>query len=653
MKGKKAKKLAAGIMSAVMMCSASSSVYAASPSGISLGSVKSADAASYFYDFEDGDVSAFSKRGDTDTSVISAYVDSEQGNVMAVTGRTNNWNGPQIRVDTILEPGVKYKVSAKVKTAWYNTVNISMQKNDAEGNASYSNLAKGVSQGDWITISTKFTLSQTEGSTYLYIEGSDGADLYVDDFSIEAEPETHPESDIAGLKDVYAKYFKFGTAVTESELAPSATKELILKHFNSITLGNELKPENMLDKAGCIANAEAGNGGEVSVKLNNSARTVLNFARDNNISVRGHVLVWHSQTPGWFFKENYDENGDYVDKETMLARMESYIKGVFEVLGEEYPDVDFYAWDVVNEAWLDDGQPRRPGTYEEAPQGNLSGWTAVFGDNSFIPYAFEYARKYAPEGTKLYYNDFNEYMPQKTAAIVEMANELKEKGLIDGIGMQSHLDARSGSDAFPSVSAYEKALKAFTETGLDVQITELDVTVNDNTLFDEQAKYYSDIMDAIVKYADNISAVVVWGTTDDQSWRSSKYPLLFNEDYTAKPSYYQIVDGIDYDQPTTTTTTTAASTTTTTTDATTTTTGGDILYGDANCDEKVDVSDAVMILQALANTDKYGVDGTDPTHITEQGMINADCNLSRDGVTTADALSVQKKVVGLIELPIE
>lgn len=140
-------------------------------------------------------------------------------------------------------------------------------------------------------------------------------------------------------------------------------------------------------------------------------------------------------------------------------------------------------------------------------------------------------------------------MPQKTEAIIEMANELKEKGLIDGIGMQSHLDARSGSDAFPSVSAYEKALKAFTETGLDVQITELDVTVNDNTLFDEQAKYYSDIMDAIVKYADNISAVVVWGTTDDQSWRSSKYPLLFNEDYTAKPSYYQIVDGIDYDSP--------------------------------------------------------------------------------------------------------
>ena len=78
-----------------------------------------------------------------------------------------------------------------------------------------------------------------------------------------------------------------------------------------------------------------------------------------------------------------------------------------------------------------------------------------------------------------------------------------------------------------------------------------------------------------------------------------------------------------------------------------------ILYGDANCDNTVDISDAVMILQTLANTDKYGVNGTDPTHITEQGMINADCNLSRDGVTTVDALSVQKMLVGLISLPVK
>ena len=84
-----------------------------------------------------------------------------------------------------------------------------------------------------------------------------------------------------------------------------------------------------------------------------------------------------------------------------------------------------------------------------------------------------------------------------------------------------------------------------------------------------------------------------------------------------------------------------------------TATSSDILYGDANCDDKVDISDAVMVLQALSNKDKYGLNGTDPTHITEQGMKNADCNLSRDGVTTADALAIQKAVLQLITLPLE
>jgi len=409
--------------------------------------------------------------------------------------------------------------------------------------------------------------------------------------------------------------------------------------------------ENMLDKAGCIANAEAGNDGEVAVKLNGSARSILNFARDNNISVRGHVLVWHSQTPGWFFKENYDSEADFVDKETMTARMESYIKGVFAALEAEYPDVDFYAWDVVNEAWLDDGKPRQPGTYEQAPQGNLSGWTAVYGDNSFIPYAFEFARKYAPEGTKLYYNDFNEYMTGKIEAVVKMAEELKAKGLIDGIGMQSHLDVRQGADAFPSPQMYEAAIKAYTETGLDVQITELDATVQGEN-FEVQAKYYSDIMDAIMKYSDKISAVVFWGTTDDQSWRKENSPLLFNADYTAKPAYYQIVDGIEYDPVSSTTTTTKPiATTTTTTEIGSIPT--DIFYGDANCDNEISLADAVLVLQYVANADKFGINGSDPTHMTEQGVINADCNASRDGVTSSDALAIQKYILKLDTLPVE
>lgn len=121
-----------------------------------------------------------------------------------------------------------------------------------------------------------------------------------------------------------------------------------------------------------------------------------------------------------------------------------------------------------------------------------------------------------------------------------MANELKEKGLIDGIGMQSHLDV-----GFPSASAYKKALKAFVDTGLDIQVTELDITTTDLTEsgFEKQAQIYNEIMDACEEYSDSISAVVFWGTTDDKSWRAAKCPLLFNEDFTAKPAYYQLLKG--------------------------------------------------------------------------------------------------------------
>ena len=113
--------------------------------------------------------------------------------------------------------------------------------------------------------------------------------------------------------------------------------------------------------------------------------------------------------------------------------------------------------------------------------------------------------------------------------------------------------------------------------------------------------------------------------------------------------YHEAVTTTTTKKTTTTTTTTTTSTTTTSSN----TTENDILYGDANCDGKVDISDAVMILQALSNKDKYGVTGSDPTHITEQGMKNADCNKSRDGVTTSDALAVQKYVIGLVNFPLD
>ena len=642
MKKKYFKNIIAGTIGAVMMCSSVPAVYAED-------STATAPAGKIIYssDFEDGDVSAFTKRNDSDTTVVSASTDNAVSGTksLCASGRSKTWNGPAFKLDDICEPGTAYLVSAKVMGQYYTSNTMSLQYTDASGTEHYENLANLNGNGWQEVTDIKVSFSADVSNVMIYFEG--GTDnIYIDDFVLKEAPKYSIQEDIPSLKDVYSDYFKIGGVATVKELAPQSTKDLILKHCNSFTAGNEMKPDALLDQNACLAMAQAGDDTNPQVNLD-QARSLLDFARDNNIPMRGHVLVWHQQTPTWFFKENYDANGEWVSKEKMLTRLENYIKNVFEALEKEYPEVDFYAYDVVNECWLDDGSARPAGTQEEGSQN--SPWVKVFGDNmSFIKPAFEFAKKYAPEGTKLYYNDFNEYMPQKTDAIIKMVEEINSDGhYIDGIGLQSHLDV-----SFPSVSVYKKALDKFCETGLDVQVTELDVTVNgnDEESFKQQAQYYSDIMDTIVAQKDNISCVTFWGTTDDMSWRASKYPLLFNEDYTAKEAFYSIIDGIE--STGTTTTTTKPSETTTTTTATTTTTNetpsintttsepsGDILYGDANEDKDVNVADAVLIMQTLSNPNDY--------KLTEQGQKNADV-VGNDGVTAKDALAIQMIGINLI-----
>ena len=592
----------------------------------------------YTTDFEDGDVSQFTNRGGDDTTELSASTEyAVSGSTsLCASGRTESWNGPAFRLDDKCEAGTQYYISAKVRGQWYSSITVSYQYSDSSGEPHYVNLAN-CNGSDWQTVKDlKVSFSEDVTDVFVYFEG--GSDnIYLDDFSVVEAPTIPIETDIASLKQVYGDYFKIGCATTTMELSPKSTKNLILKHFNSITLGNELKPDALLNQT---ATQELGSETDVVISLA-SARTILNFCKANNMAVRGHVLVWHSQTPDWFFKKGYKADGDWVDKDTMLKRMENYIKAVFTAVKEEYPTINFYAWDVVNEAWTDSGTPRQGGEQGQSGSEN-SAWVKVFGDNSFIKYAFQYARKYAPDGCKLYYNDYNEYMTGKMEAILKMADELKADNLIDGIGMQSHLDVRQGNDAFPSVQMYENAVKAYTATGLDVQVTEMDATIpqhqKSDANFKTQAQYYSDIMDVLAKYSKNISAVVFWGTTDDQSWRASQYPLLFNADYTAKPCFYSIIDGITPSTATEPTTTSTSTTTTTTTTETTIGSTPAVLLGDVNVDNVVDISDVIMLARYVAEDKEIKV--------TAAGLKNADLNA--DGkYTAADTTAIIKIIAKL------
>ncbi len=500
----------------------------------------------FFYDFEDGKVADWVAR-DCDIAISSQY-GHDSSYSLYTSGRTDLWNSPALDCNLYCQIGGYYEFSCwamYIGDSWTETAGFQIYlMYNKDGTTNYQNLAdEKTTPGEWVKISSRFTIPEGASNLMFYVQPTWSSnpsdqdltiDFYIDDVSCVHLPDPTIQSDLDSLCEAYSDYFKIGCASTASELIVGATKDLILKHYNSLTFGNELKPSMVLDQAATLA---LGSETEVAISLE-AAEPLLEFAAENQIPVRGHCLVWHSQTPSWFFKEGYNEANDWVSRDVMLARMENYIKTLMETLATQWPDVEFYCWDVVNEAFAESGELRTPGDVSE--DSNYSMWMQTIGED-FIDYAFTYARKYAPEGCKLFYNDYNEYASAKRAGILEKVADLASKGLIDGVGMQSHIKLGD-----PTIAAYEETIRLYSALGLEVQITELDVNTKDNSNAGqlELAERYRQVMECIKTCKDdgcNITAVVFWGITDATSWIGG-YPLLFDEDYQAKPSFYAVLD---------------------------------------------------------------------------------------------------------------
>ena len=343
------------------------------------------------------------------------------------------------------------------------------------------------------------------------------------------EPTEVVEEEIPALQSVFSEHeMKVGTCLTTQMIEKDFLADIIKKNFNSVTMENSMKPDYILDKAESIE------AGDLVVEFNTDIVKMLDFARENNMEVRGHTIIWHSQTPKWIFHENFDTNAPFVTREVMLARMESYIKQVFEKLDEYgYTDL-FYAYDVVNEAWMEDGKIREEMNY----------WYQIIGED-YLWYAFYYADKYAPESIALYYNDYNEQY--KTDALLKFVDTLvNEEGnyLIDGIGLQAHL--YTGDD----MNTYLNTVERLGATGLMVELTELDVSLGtwQNKLMDTdenlrtQGKYYYELIEGLFKLAEEgkvkMDALTFWGFADGLSWRKDASPLLYDTLYMPKYALY-------------------------------------------------------------------------------------------------------------------
>jgi endo-1,4-beta-xylanase len=340
------------------------------------------------------------------------------------------------------------------------------------------------------------------------------------------------------LKDALGDKFLVGVALNTRQASghDTASVRIVKEHFNAIVAEN------------CMKSAEI--HPEIDRYNFTQADEFVQFGVDNNMTITGHCLIWHSQLPRWFC---VDENGENVTPEVLKERMKEHI---YTVVGR-YKGV-IKGWDVVNEAILEDGSYRKSKFYE------------ILGEE-FIPLAFQYAHEADPEA-ELYYNDYNEWYPEKRKTVVRMIKTIKERGLrIDGIGMQGHVGMTS-----PTIEEYQATIDDYVNAGVKVLVTELDMSplpeprrmgganLADMESYRKEIDPYKEglpedvalawnnrmkeLFDLFIKNSDNFLRVTMWGVSDGDSWKNNfpvrgrtDYPLLFDRNYQPKDVVKQLI----------------------------------------------------------------------------------------------------------------
>ena len=344
------------------------------------------------------------------------------------------------------------------------------------------------------------------------------------------------------LEDAYKGAFLVGAAVNDDIVTgrDSLAQRIVLRQFNSISPENVLKAESVNPRPGVF------NWGP--------ADAYVAFGVKHHLFVHGHTLVWHNQTPAWFWQ---DSAGRPLPVAAVKQRLHDHI----EAVAGRYAG-RIQSWDVVNEVIDNDGSYRQ------------LGWVKAVGNgDSLVTWAFRWAAQYAGPKTELYYNEFNAWRPAKRDGIVRLVRMLQKQGIrIDGVGIQGHW----GLD-YPSVHDIAAAIDSFAATGVKVSITELDVDVlpvskegqlTGAAMLDPQfqlpefkkfldpyraglppavqkqlADRYAELFRLFYARRDKLERVTFWGVHDGMSWKNDRpvpgrtnYPLLWDRQRQPKPA---------------------------------------------------------------------------------------------------------------------
>ena len=342
------------------------------------------------------------------------------------------------------------------------------------------------------------------------------------------------EKKASTLKEAFENEFVIGAAVNDQLILEkdSIGAQLVKKEYNTITPENSMKWMYMEPEQG-VFDFE-------------TADRYIEFSTKNNMSFIGHNLVWHSQLADWVEK--------IESKEELNASLKNHV----QTIASRYSG-KLHGWDVVNEALNEDGTLRNSLFLEKlGPE--------------YLVNSFKWAQESDPKA-ELYYNDYNMTRKEKRDGAIELVKMLQKEGArVDGIGMQAHWSLID-----PTLEEIETSILEYSDLGIQVMITEFDITVLPNpwdlegaevsqnfegsefmnpyptkmpdSISVQLAKRYKDIFKLFKKHSDKISRVTFWGVNDGNSWLNNwpienrtNYPLLFDRNYEPKAAYYSVME---------------------------------------------------------------------------------------------------------------
>ncbi|HVL40101.1 MAG TPA: endo-1,4-beta-xylanase [Fimbriimonadaceae bacterium] len=313
----------------------------------------------------------------------------------------------------------------------------------------------------------------------------------------------------------------FGTAVEPWHLDDPDLEPIMRAEFSVIEAENSMKFGPIHPREGAALEAFDFEGPD----------RLANFARNNGMKLRGHTLVWHQQNPAWLTTGR-------LTAEQLAKTMEEHI----EVVAGRFRDT-IYAWDVVNEAFNDDGTMRSTIWYDQPGIGMAGQGTA------YLERAFRLARQADPKAL-LFYNDYDaEMLGAKSDAIYAMCRDFRDRGIpLDGIGFQGHLIMQMNTgEALDSVQAN---FERFANLGLVIHVTELDIRLSSGTpeAFAEQADFYRKFVE-LCRRQDAVKLIQMWGISDRDSWipgwfEGFGWPLLWDSKMKKKPAYFAVLEAL-------------------------------------------------------------------------------------------------------------